>query len=219
MLHQIQGGAAENLMSARPDSRLGDSILSADTGSFDPALAGHGNVDHAGIEALAELVAGRPEPSVPLSVSLSALTDSSIRSPAAVEGRVAEGLVIRPRVLLVEDNPMNRLMVGVLLDRLGLEHVAVGCAQEAIIRFAREAFDAILLDVEMDGLAGLATARAITALAGAAAPPLVALGRAALDEDVLEEAGFSAIADAPLDTRRLAAALIVAREPTLNDPV
>ena len=34
-------------------------------------------------------------------------------------------------------------------------------------------------------------ARAIAGLAGDAAPPLVALGRADLDEDVLEEAGFS----------------------------
>ncbi len=191
--------------------------MSADTGSFDAAFAGLGGEDHAGIEALAELVAGRPEPAVPLSVPLSALIDGSIRRPAVMEDSVAEGLVIRPRVLLVEDNPMNRLMVGVLLDRLGLEHVAVGCAQEAIIRFAREAFDAILLDVEMDGLAGLATARAITGLVGDAAPPLVALGRAELDEDVLAEAGFSAIADTPLDTRRLAAALITAVESSMVD--
>lgn len=191
--------------------------MSADTGSTGRAMTGPGWEDQAGIAALAELVAGLPEPSAALSVSLSALTDSSLRRPATLDHSVAEGLAVRPRVLLVEDNPMNRLMVGVLLDRLGLEHVAVGCAQEAIIRFAREAFDAILLDVEMDGLAGLATARAITGLAGDATPPLVALGRADLEDETLEEAGFSAIAEAPLDTRRLAAALIAAVENSLID--
>jgi len=45
----------------------------------------------------------------------------------------------------------------------------------------------------------------------------VALGRADLDEDVLEEAGFSAVADTPLDTRGLAQALILAVENSLID--
>ncbi len=190
--------------------------MTADSGSTGRVAAAHGGEDQAGVAALAELVAGLPHPGIPLTVSLSALTDGSVRRPARLDVSVAQGLTIRPRVLLVEDNPMNRLMVGVLLDRLGLEHVAVGCAQEAILRFAREAFDAILLDVEMDGLAGLAAARAITGLAGAATPPLVALGRADLDEETLGEAGFSAIAEAPLDTRRLAAALIAAVEHSLK---
>jgi CheY-like chemotaxis protein len=190
--------------------------LTVESGAIDP-FAMPGDEDRAGIVALTELVSGLEEPSALLSVPVSALTDQSIRRPVALDEDVALGLAIRPRVLLVEDNPMNRLMVGVLLDRLGLDHVAVGCAQEAILRFAREAFDAILLDVEMDGMAGLATARAITALAGDAAPPLVALGRADLDEDALDEAGFSAVAEAPLDTRRLAAALIAAVENSLID--
>jgi len=206
--------------------------LSTDSGTFDPVFSGNPDErapapepagdkwaceDRAGIDALAELAAAGQASSVPLTVHLSALTDHSIRRPVTMDRGIAAGLTIRPRVLLVEDNPMNRLMTGVLFDRLGLEHVAVGCAEEAILRFAREAFDAIMIDVEMDGLAGLATARAITALAGAAAPPLVALGRADLDEDVLEEAGFSAVADTPLDTRGLAQALILAVENSLID--
>lgn len=197
--------------------RTRGSGLSENTGSTDRSSVGEATEDWVGIAALAEFVSARPEPAAPLSVPVSALIDRSVRRSAEMEATVASGLAVRPRVLLVEDNPVNRLMVGVLLDRLGLEHVAVGCAEEAIFRFAREAFDAILLDVEMDGMAGLATARAICGLAGEASPPLVALGRADVDDDTLENAGFSAIAETPLDTRRLAAALIAAVEKGLAD--
>lgn len=172
--------------------------------------------DRAGIAALAELVANHPDTSAALSVPLSALAGGSRRANG--DGS-PEAAVLKPRILLVEDSPVNRLLVGVLLDRLGLEHVAVGCGEEAIYRFAREPFDAILLDVAMDGLAGLATARAIQKLVGDDMPPLVALGNADLDEDVLEEAGFSAVAEAPLDTNRIALALITAIEKGLDEAI
>lgn len=164
--------------------------------------------DAAGVAALADLVARRPDDAPPLSVSLSAL--------AAAINRRAGDSAVRPRILLMEDNPVDRLLVGVLLDRLGMDHVAVGCGEEAIYRFAREPFDAVLLDVAMDGMAGLGAARALRALAGEATPPLVALGAEELSPETLREAGISAVADRPLDTNRLAAALIAAIEHDLD---
>lgn len=170
--------------------------------------------DLAGIAALAELVAKQPETSAPFSVPLSALAGGTRRKPANAAG--SGGASLKPRVLLVEDNPVNRLLVGVLLDRLGLDHVAVGCGKEAVYRFAREPFDAILIDATMDGMGGIATAQAIRRLVGDDMPPLVALRSADFDDDILEEAGFSSVADAPLDTNRLAAALITAIEKDLE---
>jgi CheY-like chemotaxis protein len=204
-------------MSRQEHGRRGEFILPTKTAASADTAADKGAEDLAGITALAELVALRDDAAPPLSVPVSALIDTTIRRPAALDASVESGLAVRPRVLLVEDSPVNRLMVGVLLDQLGLDHVAVGCAEEALFRFAREAFDAILIDVEMDGTAGLATARVLSELAGEATPPLVALGRADLDVDSLVTAGFSAVADSPLDARRLGAALIVAVEYGIAD--
>ncbi len=125
--------------------------------------------------------------------------------------------VLRPRCLLVEDNPVQRLLVGVLLERIGLDHVAVGCGEEAILRLARETFDAVLIDVEMDGLAGLATAGRIAMLAGNDGPLVMALGSAGLDEDDMTEAGLAGMVETPVDTDGLISALVGALERRLAD--
>lgn len=192
------------MMRERPDVAFGDS----------------GKDDAAGLNALAELAAARRDVHYDdLAIALADLSLGADGSGAETATLVAGIDYPRPRVLLVEDNPVNRLLVGVLLDRLGLEHVAVGCGEEAILRMAREPFDAILLDVAMDGLAGLALAKALGDLGGDDLPPLVALGRADLDEDVLLAAGFAAVADAPLDTRRLGRALIAGLEKQLSEHI
>lgn len=184
------------------------------------AFGDSGKDDAAGLNALAELAAARRDRhGDDLGVALMDLGSGDERVGPDASMLVAGVDYPRPRVLLVEDNPVNRLLVGVLLERLGLDHVAVGCGEEAILRMAREAFDAVLLDVAMDGLAGLALAKAIGDLGDGDLPPLVALGRADLEEDVLIEAGFAAVADAPLDTRRLGRALIAALEKQLSEDI
>jgi CheY-like chemotaxis protein len=121
----------------------------------------------------------------------------------------------RPRLLIVEDNPVNRLMLGVVADQAGLEHVAVGCIEEALLRFSREAFDAVLVDVEMDGGAGLVLARPIVAMSGPDAPAILALG-GSVEADVLAAAGFSGMVESPVDSARLVKALIDALERDLG---
>lgn len=186
----------------------------------DVAFGDSGKDDAAGISALAELAAARRDRhGDDLGVALVDLDLGVERADPDASTLVAGVDYPKPRVLLVEDNPVNRLLVGVLLERLGLDHVAVGCGEEAILRMAREPFDAVLLDVAMDGLSGLALAKAIGDLGELDLPPLVALGRADLDEDVLLTAGFAAVADAPLDTRRLGRALIAALEKQLSEHI
>ena len=121
------------------------------------------------------------------------------------------GSEARPRLLIVEDNPMNRLMLGVVAERAGLDQIAVGCIEEALLRFAREAFDAVLIDIDMDDGAGLAIGRPIRAMAGDAAPPVLAYGDNQ-DADALEAAGFSGVVETPVDSQRLVAALVAALE-------
>lgn len=73
------------------------------------------------------------------------------------------------RVLVVDDHPVNRLFVRTLLDEIGLETVEVEDGQQACDAVAAEHFDAILMDIAMpvmDGLAATRTIRAIEAERG-----------------------------------------------------
>ncbi len=67
----------------------------------------------------------------------------------------------QPRVLLAEDNDMNRKVVGLLLERLGcrVETVADGAA--AIDRLRHQDFDVVLMDCLMPTLDGLEATRRI----------------------------------------------------------
>ena len=70
------------------------------------------------------------------------------------------------RILLAEDNPVNQKVAARTLERLGHAVTVVGDGSEAVAAFRREAFDAILMDVQMpevDGFAATATIRALEA--------------------------------------------------------
>ncbi len=112
------------------------------------------------------------------------------------------------RVLLAVPDPVTRLLLGSLIERTGLGMVAVGCAEEALLRFCRENFDAVMIDVAMDGTAGLATARAIRDRSEAWLP-IIALGAGELNR-VLRHAGFSSVLETPRDGAEVAHALYAA---------
>ncbi|MFO1169285.1 MAG: ATP-binding protein [Rhodoblastus sp.] len=105
------------------------------------------------------------------------------------------------RVLVAEDNDINALIVQRCLERAGAmaERVTDGLAAVSEVEEAaqgrRTPFDAILLDIRMPRLDGLAAAkriRTLQATLGAPATPLVALTANAAGEDrkAAMEAGF-----------------------------
>ena len=65
------------------------------------------------------------------------------------------------RILLAEDNLVNQKVATALLKKLNLELVIVGDGQEAVDKLKTEAFDLILMDVQMPRLDGLAASRII----------------------------------------------------------
>jgi len=116
--------------------------------------------------------------------------------PASLEGR---------RVLVVEDNEINREIACALLEDLGLEVDEAENGQVAVERVSSvEAgyYDAILMDVQMPVLDGYGAARRIRSLADARSQvPIVGVTANAFAEDVQAalNAGMDAHLSKPLD--------------------
>ena len=88
------------------------------------------------------------------------------------------------RVLLAEDNPVNRRLAEILLTRAGCTVTTAATGRQAVDLFAGApaGFDLILMDVqmpEMDGLAATAELRAL----GCTTVPIVAMTAGALQGD------------------------------------
>ena len=80
------------------------------------------------------------------------------------------------RVLVVEDQPLNREVAEGMLAALGLGCDTAANGREALEKLARERFDAVLMDCEMPVMDGFSATRALREReAGAARLPVIAL--------------------------------------------
>ncbi len=76
--------------------------------------------------------------------------------PQALMAKVAQGVSPR-RVLLAEDNAINRELATTVLQKLGHSVVAVWNGQEVLDSWSKGGFDLILMDVQMPIMDGLET--------------------------------------------------------------
>ncbi len=124
----------------------------------------------------------------------------------------APGAALHGRVLLVEDNPVNRVIASEMLRRLGLEVEEVENGLLAIEALRRRAVDVVLMDQQMPVLGGTAaTARIRRGEAGSRAltVPIVAVTADAHDTDVRDclAAGMDDHLSKPFTQDELAAKL------------
>jgi signal transduction histidine kinase/CheY-like chemotaxis protein/HPt (histidine-containing phosphotransfer) domain-containing protein len=88
------------------------------------------------------------------------------------------------RILVAEDNAVNRKVVLKLLERLGYEADAVGDGVEAVEAVKKDAYDAILMDVQMPRMSGIEATRAIVReFDGDRRPRIIALTAGAMEGD------------------------------------
>ncbi|MEO5351595.1 MAG: response regulator [Magnetococcus sp. XQGC-1] len=87
------------------------------------------------------------------------------------------------RVLLAEDNEINQQVAKELLEQVGVQVLLAWNGQEAVDLLGRESVDAILLDMQMPVLDGLAAARFIRQEMGVAQIPIIAMTANAMSGD------------------------------------
>ena len=112
------------------------------------------------------------------------------------------------RVLLVEDNEMNREIATEILTEAGLvvEEAEDGeIALQAVAEKGVEYFDFILMDIQMPVMNGFEATRAIRALQGGAGIPIIALSANAFEEDKKNslDAGMNEHVAKPINVKEL----------------
>ncbi|HEX6861883.1 MAG TPA: response regulator, partial [Thermoanaerobaculia bacterium] len=88
----------------------------------------------------------------------------TVAPPAAMPGGDPPERTSRPlRILVAEDNPVNRRVVESVLDQRGHMPVLAGNGREAVAALERDAFDVVLMDIQMPEMDGFEATTAIRA--------------------------------------------------------
>jgi len=134
----------------------------------------------------------------------------AVEAPPAEAEEAAAPLGLQARkVLLVDDHPVNRKVVGVMLAPFGCVVVEAEHGQAALDRLETEAFDVVLMDVNMPVMDGLEATRRIRARPEWAALPVIALTADVMDDQVraCREAGMDDFVVKPVDMAALVGAV------------
>jgi len=128
-------------------------------------------------------------------------------APASPEGALfAHQAALRgARILLVDDNAINREIAITILRRAGLEVVSAVDGHEALDTLHRQDFDGVLMDCHMPGLDGYAATRALRSLPRWQALPVIAMTANALvgDREKALAAGMNDHVAKPIDVNDL----------------
>jgi signal transduction histidine kinase/CheY-like chemotaxis protein/HPt (histidine-containing phosphotransfer) domain-containing protein len=109
------------------------------------------------------------------------------------------------KLLLAEDNSLNRQIIMAMLEQAGHEVVTVNDGAEAVRTSVKSTFDAILMDVQMPDMDGYAATRAIRQVVGNVTVPIIALTANALSGEAERclAAGMDAHVPKPVNWSKL----------------
>jgi CheY-like chemotaxis protein/HPt (histidine-containing phosphotransfer) domain-containing protein len=144
------------------------------------------------------------------SALLSAIMESLDGSPALAEEDDQPVDVTRGRsfkVLVAEDNPVNRKLAASILQRAGHNAILVTNGQEAVDAVMREQFDVVLMDVQMPVMGGFEATRLIReheATSGRRTPIIAVTAHAMKgDREACFAAGMDGFAPKPIQSAKL----------------
>ncbi len=177
-----------------PDEKIGHVF-----GRFNQAYSGYARpYEGAGlglaiVKRIVELMDGSicvdSEVGVGTTVYLSLLVDALAETDLA-GGNTLRGVELcaaRPlRILLADDEPIGRMGMLVMLQRMGHEVITANNGKQALDALMRNDFDCILMDVqmpEMDGVEATSRIRSMSELVGKARTPVIALTAYAMPGD------------------------------------
>ena len=146
-----------------------------------PALQRILQEDMAGLNSL---IVQRPVVHSQLHQAMCSLLNIAQRLPVGAPESAAQPLVKNEglRILVVDDNPANLKLVCEFLRGLGVATKALNNGYDVIEACDKEFFDLILMDVQMPGMDGLETTKALRARETERRTPVVALTAHAVNE-------------------------------------
>jgi PAS domain S-box-containing protein len=132
-------------------------------------------------------------------------TAAAPATPPAPAGPPRTAVLRGARVLLVEDNALNRQLAQEILQPTGLVLDMAENGADAIAAVRQTAYNAVLMDVQMPGMDGLEATRRIRTLPGSGSLPIIALTANAMERDRQDclAAGMSDFLSKPVDSEQL----------------
>jgi len=155
----------------------------------------------------------------PLTATALAAALDDLLQPAAVAPRAAPlatgAAALRARhagarILVAEDNPVNREIAVALLDAAGLGVETAPDGVQAVERLRHARYDLVLMDVQMPVMDGLEATRRMRELPHGRAVPIIAMTANAFQEDrsACLEAGMDDFLTKPVEPEKLYATLM-----------
>ncbi|MGB0129314.1 MAG: ATP-binding protein [Rhodocyclaceae bacterium] len=142
------------------------------------------------------------------------------RAPALDHGMAGARFTGR-RALLVEDNPVNRLVAEATLKKFGLSVDVAVDGREALAKVtaAPALYDIVFMDVQMPHMDGLEATRRIRRLAGTTMLPIIAMTANAFEQDRAScmAAGMNDFVAKPFEKKDVAAAVARWLQPIAPD--
>ena len=113
------------------------------------------------------------------------------------------------RVLVVEDNFMNKVLVREMLVLHGYEVLEAETGEEAVDMIVRERPDIVLMDINLPAMDGIAATKLIKEKEGFKDTYVIAITAAAMkgDERDFIDKGFDGYVAKPIDIKKLLEAL------------
>ena len=114
-------------------------------------------------------------------------------------------------ILVVEDDPVNQLVVQVFLENMGLRVTLAGDGAQALAWVEKKHFDAVLMDVQMPVMNGLEATQKIRQLSAGRGLPIIATTASAMAESIesCRRADMDDHISKPVDPQELVSRLLV----------